>query len=70
MSVMNLISKFDVEGLGAGPLAIVTPPGWAVVVELAGVDAVVAFRADGAVGDSGWPEHAATVTATPTTQTR
>jgi hypothetical protein len=54
MSVMNLISKFVADRLGAGALAIVTPPVGAAVVELPGTDAGAAeFRAEGAVGESG-----------------
>jgi hypothetical protein len=35
-------------------------------VEGPGVDTIaVEFRADGEVGDSGWPEHAASIAATP-----
>ena len=54
MSVMNLISKFEAEGLGAGALAMVMPPEGAVVVELPDTDAGgVELSVEGAVGDSG-----------------
>ena len=54
MSVMNLISKFEAEGLGAGALAMVTPPVAASVGELPDTDASgVELSAEGAVGDSG-----------------
>jgi hypothetical protein len=62
MSVMNLISKFAVEGLGTGALAMVTTSVWVAVTELGEVAAGVDLsRADGPVGDAGCPEHAASV---------
>jgi hypothetical protein len=64
MSVMNLISKFAADRVGAGALLVVTPPAWLSDEALPAAGIAAAPTADGAVGDCGWPEHAASVTAT------
>jgi hypothetical protein len=69
MSVMNLISKFAVDGLGAGALAMVMPSVCVAVAELPdGAAAVPRSSADGDVGDVGCPEHAASIIVRPTAQ--
>jgi hypothetical protein len=69
MSVMNLISKFAVDGLGAGALAMVMPSVCVAVAVLPDVP-VAGPRSSpvGAVGDVGCPEHAASIIVRPTVQ--
>jgi hypothetical protein len=66
MSVMNLISKFAVDGLGAGALAMVMPSVCGAVAELP--DGAAAVPRSSADGDVGCPEHAASIIVRPTAQ--
>jgi hypothetical protein len=67
MSVMNLTSKFDADGVNAPALEAVTVSVTALVAEPLGTDPGPAeLTAEGAVGADDCPEHAESIIATPT----
>jgi hypothetical protein len=71
MSVMNLVSKFAADGVGAGAFAVAIT--LVVPNELEALPAAAAgvpgSTAEGALGDVGWLEHAASIVERLATQT-